>query len=119
MNQLNEHILEFLKLIKIDLSDREESFSQCKKVSIMLVQYLKRNSINAELIKVSSFLKGGFTQIHSKWCIIERNFWSHYIVKVGDIYVDLTWNQFIPGSSVPTYFTEENIIYYWENYYVV
>lgn len=77
--------------------------NKCKFVSYELCCYLRRRGVRATMVHLQGIVdKKRFPQAHQEWQSRESKDWSHYVVKIGSSYYDLTKRQFDPKSNLPS-----------------
>lgn len=86
------------------LSDPQGAFDQCYAASATLVHDLRAAGIEGVQCKLSGYL--GEPQLPDNlnallWAQLGPSCWVHFVVRVGDLYIDITARQFRPDNPCP------------------
>ena len=101
----------------------DKANGKCFAASCRLIKRLRKLGIDARLVSCQDFLGGtsgwhhwyydnGF--IDENGDLIEET--GHWMVKVGDAYVDLTARQFFPEADYPQVYREEDLDSMWSDW---
>jgi hypothetical protein len=94
---VNTFCLEFPDLGNPDIAE-----GRCKFYSYELVKYLKAHGINAELYHVQGISNyADWPNARKTWLDTDPDDWTHYVVVVNGVCIDVTSRQLDPNSQHP------------------
>lgn len=114
--QLDKLVAAFTKCFP-KLATKNGSFGKCKFLSYELALFLRRRGIKAKLIHVQGVQRGcpWLTSAHITWQEKPRSEWSHYVVSVGSVFIDVTGRQFDSKAEHPRIYSARELDAHWES----
>lgn len=96
------------------LQTKAGAHNKCKLISMELAAFLRKRGIKAKLIHVQGVRdKKSLPDAHQEWLDRQAKEWSHYVVKSGSRYFDLSARQFDPNADVPSVNTRPQLAERW------
>jgi hypothetical protein len=90
------------------------AIGKCKLVSYELTKYLRKRGLKAALVHVQGVKAGVYPNPHRNYVDKPRKDWSHYVVKVGHVTVDLSVRQFDTTLPYPYFSTLHEMRQQWD-----
>lgn len=102
----------------IKCSTQEGSFDKCQSVTRQFIEFADRNKFEAFGYQVAGY-KGDPTVAHPKYREIDPSVWHHYLIRVGDVYIDWAFRQFDPNAQFPLLLSEQQLNDLWGKSYLI
>jgi hypothetical protein len=106
---VDEFVERFPKLAK-----KEAAMGRCKLFSYELALFLRKRGVKAHIYHVQHIKKkAAWPNAHTKWIDTRPQDWTHYVVRVGGLIIDVTSRQLDPDSSHPLIIKYEELQDMW------
>lgn len=96
-NLVDEFIADFPKL-----TDQDHAVNRCKLYAYELCIFLRKRGVRAHIYHVQHIKdKAAWPNAHAQWKDKRPQDWTHYVVRVGPLIIDVTARQLDPDASHP------------------
>ena len=95
---------------------KEDKFDRCFEYAEQLFNRAKEKGLDAELIQVADY-QGDDSKADERWKEIPKEYWKHYVVKMGTTVLDPSASQFDPNAE--TKYPERLLNKMWKDQYVI
>ena len=96
-NLVDEFIADFPKLTEPD-----HAVNRCKLYAYELCIFLRKRGVRAHIYHVQHIkTKAAWPRAHTQWIEKRPQDWTHYVVRVGPLIIDVTSRQLDPDSAHP------------------
>lgn len=98
------------------LATKSGAYNRCKFMSYELALYLRRRGVKASTVHCQGLTANSTWKdtAHQAWVEKPRKEWSHYVVRVGDVLIDVTGRQFDPKIEHPRFTSRAESRQDWE-----
>ena len=80
-----------------------------------LAKFLQERNVDAHLLHLQEIRnKEDWPNARPQWIKAKPKDWSHYVVRVGDVVIDVTSRQLDPSNPHPNVMTLENLKKLWK-----
>lgn len=83
------------------LQRMNSAYGRCKLISYELAKFLREHGVKAFIYHLEGIAPAHYPKAHQEYNQKKHEEWSHYIVKVGQMGIDLTARQFDKQAPVP------------------
>lgn len=92
------------------------AIGRCKFYSMELAIFLRERGINAQLYTLSGIQdKNAWPRANQEWIDTVPRAWAHYVLRIGDIAIDITSRQLDYRSPHPNIYPFEQVKQDWKN----
>lgn len=105
------------KFVKVfpDLAQPDIAIGRCKFYSMELAKFLMNHGVNCTVYHLQHIVdKNAWPNAHKDWRSSAAEDWSHYIVRAGNLAIDITSRQLDPENPHPSIFSFHKLATMWK-----
>lgn len=96
------------------LTDPDHAMGRCKFFSYELAKFLRQRGVRAQIYHVQHIKsKAAWPKAHTQWREKRPQEWTHYVVRVGGLIIDVTSRQLDPDNTHPLIIRYEELQDMW------